>query len=143
MQVKEMMTPNPVTIGPEASIYEALLLMYEHDIRRLPVLQHGKLVGIVSDRDIKQVMGRPSLAARYGAKEEQTAEVTVREVMSQEVITVRDRDDLRRAIELMVEGKFSGLPVVNDARELVGVVSSIDVLRYTLDLMDRVEQRER
>jgi len=137
MLIKDIMTPNPFTIGPEKSVLEALLMMYQHDIRRLPVIENGRLVGIITDRDIKQLMGRPSLTNRE--MEEGGSDLAVKEVMTHDVITVEQDADLRKAIELMVENKFSGLPVVDRNQKLVGVLSAIDVLSYTLDLLDRIE----
>jgi acetoin utilization protein AcuB len=136
MLVKDIMTPNPFTIGPEKSVLEALLMMYQHDIRRLPVIKNGRLVGIISDRDIKQLMGRPSLINRE--MEGTEPDLAVSEVMTHDVITVEQDANLREAIELMVENKFSGLPVVDRNQKLVGVLSAIDVLGYTLDLLDRI-----
>jgi acetoin utilization protein AcuB len=138
--VKDVMTPNPITIDPNQPVLEALLVMYQRDIRRLPVMEGGKLVGIISDRDIKQTMGRPALVSRQ-AGEEPELKLSIRDVMTQNLITVSQDDDLKDAIELLVENKISGLPVVDQDQKLVGVISAIDVLRYCLDLLDRFERR--
>lgn len=137
MLVKDMMTPDPITISPQKPVLEALLMMYQYDIRRLPVIENDRLVGILSDRDIKQLMGRPSLSIKE--RDEAELDLVVGQVMIHDVITVRPDVDLREAIELMVERKFSGLPVVDRDQKLVGVLSAIDVLRYTMDLLDQVE----
>lgn len=139
MRVKDIMTPKPFTISPDKPVLEALLKMYEHDVRRLPVIEKGRLVGIISDRDIKQTMGRPSLINRK-EEDEPELELTVREVMTRNLITVRQDEDLREAIQLMVENKVSGLPVVDRAGKLVGILSAIDVLQYCLDLLDQTQQ---
>ena len=140
MLVKDVMTPNPITIDPNQPVLEALLVMYQRDIRRLPVMEGGKLVGIISDRDIKQTMGRPALVSRQ-AGEEPELKLSIRDVMTQNLITVSQDDDLKDAIELLIENKISGLPVVDQDQKLVGVISAIDVLRYCLDLLDRFERR--
>lgn len=137
MLVKEMMTPNPSTIEPDRSIQDALLLMYQHDIRRLPVMEGNKLVGIISDRDIKQLIGRSPLGP-FSLSEKELS-LSVRGIMTVNAVTVQQNEDIRGAIELMAENKFSGLPVVDHQHHLVGVISTIDILRYTLDLLDRVE----
>src|SRR3972149_569110 len=134
------MTPNPITIDPNQPVLEALLVMYQRDIRRLPVMEGGKLVGIISDRDIKQTMGRPALVSRQ-AGEEPELKLSIRDVMTQNLITVSQDDYLKDAIELLIENKISGLPVVDQDQKLVGVISAIDVLRYCLDLLDRFERR--
>lgn len=140
MLVKDVMTPNPITIDPNQPVLEALLVMYQRDIRRLPVMEGGKLVGIISDRDIKQTMGRPALVSRQ-AGEEPELKLSIGDVMTRNLITVSQDDDLKDAIELLVENKISGLPVVDQDQKLVGVISAIDVLRYCLDLLDRFERR--
>jgi acetoin utilization protein AcuB len=137
MQVKNIMTPKPIAIEPNKAVYAALLLMYEHDIRRLPVIENGRVVGIISDRDIKQIVGRPLLGREETGKEDLNCNVS--EVMTRDVIMVDQDADIREAIELMAENKISGLPVVDHDEKLVGVVSSIDVLWYALDLLNRVE----
>ncbi len=139
MIVKDIMTPRPYTISPEKPVLEALLMMYEHDIRRLPVVEKNELVGIVSDRDIKQTMGRPELAGKREA-EEPELDMVVREVMSRNVVTVGQDEDIREAIELIVENRISGLPVLDQDEKLVGVISAIDLLQYCLDLLDQVKQ---
>ena len=140
MLVKDVMTPNPITIDPNQPVLEALLVMYQRDIRRLPVMEGGKLVGIISDRDIKQTMGRPALVSRQ-AGDEPELKLSIGDVMTRNLITVSQDDDLKDAIELLVENKISGLPVVDQDQKLVGVISAIDVLRYCLDLLDRFERR--
>ncbi len=137
MIVKEIMTPNPFTIASNQPIQEALLLMYQHDIRRLPVLSGKQLVGIISDRDIKQVIGRPYLSSNQ--ENERELNQSVFAVMTHNAVTINQEADIREAIELMAENKFSGLPVVDHQQQLVGVLSAIDILRYTLDFLDRVE----
>lgn len=137
MLVKDIMTPDPITIDPDKPVHEALRIMYQYDVRRLPVIEGGRLVGIISDRDIKQVMGRPALVTRLSAGEEPS--LNVRDVMTRNPITVRGDADLKEAIELTVENKISGLPVVDRDQKLVGVISEIDILRYALDLLQRYE----
>ena len=138
MLIKDVMTPNPYTIDPDRTVLEALLMMYDHDIRRLPVIEKGKLIGIISDRDIKQTMGRPSLSDKQRSGESDELRFAVRDVMTHNLITVRQDDDLKEAIELIVENKISGLPVVDRDGNLVGVVSTIDLLRYCLDLVEQI-----
>jgi acetoin utilization protein AcuB len=142
MQVKNLMTPNPFTIGSNQPVLEALLLMYERDIRRLPVVEKGGLVGIISDRDIRQIMGRPGLAISQPG-EEPELKLAVSELMTRNLITVGEEDDVREAIELIVENKISGLPVLDRRQHLVGVISSIDILQYCLDLLEQVKGRTR
>lgn len=142
MLVKDLMTPNPYTIGPDKPVMEALLMLYEHDIRRLPVVDRGELVGIISDRDIKQTMGRPNLANKKEA-EKPELEMTVGEVMTRNLVTVGQDDEIKEAIELIVENRISGLPVLDRDEKLVGILSAIDLLQYCLDLLEQVKQAKK
>jgi acetoin utilization protein AcuB len=142
MLIKDIMTPRPFTIEPHKPVLEALLMMYEHDIRRLPVIEKGKMVGIISDRDIKQTMGRPSLAGKMKGEEPELG-LSVREVMTRNVMSVTQNDDIKEAIELMIENKITGLPVLDQNEKLVGIVSAIDILQYCLDLLEQTEHTKR
>ncbi len=84
-------------------------------------------------------MGRPELAGKREA-EEPELDMVVREVMSRNVVTVGQDEDIREAIELIVENRISGLPVLDQDEKLVGVISAIDLLQYCLDLLDQVKQ---
>jgi acetoin utilization protein AcuB len=137
MLVRDLMTPRPVTIGPTQTVLKALLLMYQKDIRRLPVVEGDRLIGIVSDRDIKQVMTRPSRGRK--PREDEEAEL-VENVMTREIVSVRQGDDVKTAIELIVNHRISGLPVLGRDGKLVGVISEIDILRYCLDLLEQNEK---
>ncbi len=137
MLIKDMMTPDPYTIGADALASEALAVLYRHDIRRLPVMEDGRLCGILSDRDIKQWMGRSFTAKVPGGEEEM--ELPVGKLMTRDPLTVLEDAEVREAVELMVAHKISGLPVVDRGDRLVGVISEIDVLRYTLDLIEQVQ----
>ena len=129
MLVNEWMSTGLITIRPEASLYEAVKLMKEHNIRRLPVVdQAGLLKGIVSDRDLKEAS--PSNATTMDVHERYYLfnELTVGECMTKKVLTVDCQDTVERAAVLMLENKISGLPVL-DKGHPVGVLTLDDVAR--------------
>jgi acetoin utilization protein AcuB len=125
--IRARMTPNPVVVDPETSVPEAAKLMKQGGFRRLLVMKHGDLVGIITDRDLKQAM--PSSATSLSVWEMGTliANLKVGQVMSRDPITVHEDDSLGKAAELMLERRIGGLPVVN-GRSLVGIITT-DVLR--------------
>jgi acetoin utilization protein AcuB len=129
MLVKEWMTRDPVTITDETSMMKAILLMKQHRFRRLPVLHQGKLVGIVSDRDLKEAS--PSKATTLDVHELYylLAELQVKEIMTRNPITVSPEDTVERAAQLMLEHTISGLPVVDEKGEVVGILTQSDVFR--------------
>ncbi len=135
MIVKDIMTPRPVTIDPSSPLSKALLLMYEHDFRHLPVVDDGRLVGIVSDRDIKQTMGPPTFIR--GPIDALEADLPASKVMTRDPISIHPDEELKVAIQQMVENRISCLPVIDRDHFLVGIVSELDILGYCMDLLEK------
>jgi acetoin utilization protein AcuB len=130
MTVSELMTPNPVTVTPQASLADVWDLMRDLAIRHVPVLDRGALVGMVSDRDIARLDLTAVLTLDGAAALRDELARPVIRVMSADVISVETETELADAIALLIEHKVGALPVVRpDTRELVGILSYIDVLR--------------
>jgi acetoin utilization protein AcuB len=139
--VSELMVTNPITIAHSESLGKAMELMGRYDIRRLPVMKESKLVGIVSDRDLRQMGGRYSVKLPKSDRDEAYLQLPVEEAMTLNVITIREHEYVQNAIMLMVKHKISGLPVVGSDRALVGMLSEQDVLKYCLSLLEREADR--
>ena len=131
MKVVDIMTKDPLTVTPTETIGQADELMNTNKIRQLPVVQGKDLVGIVTDRDIRSFLSG-SLLEGVEAREE-ALNTKVREIMTTEPMTVSPDDDLQEAIELMIDEKIGGIPVVDEAEGLVGIVTYVDVLRCFLN----------
>ena len=130
MTVSELMTPDPVTVTPQASLADVWDLMRDLAIRHVPVLERGALVGMVSDRDIARLDLTAVLTLDGAAALRDELARPVIRVMSADVISVETETELADAIALLIEHKVGALPVVRpDTRELVGILSYIDVLR--------------
>jgi acetoin utilization protein AcuB len=124
-----------VTIRPEAPAADAVELMRARKIRHLPVVDgESRLVGIVTDRDLRQVVFDPTMFGGDGDPGETLMALTVRDVMTWGVVTVRPTTDIRQAARLMHERKIGALPVVEDGR-VVGLLSETDVLRALQELL--------
>jgi acetoin utilization protein AcuB len=123
------MTKTVVTLSPEASVAEALALCRERRIRHIPVLKEERLVGIVSDRDLRDAS--PALGDPERTRALQG--IRVGEVMTQEVITVDPQDFIENAAQEMYELKIESLPVVAE-EELLGIVTSSDMMRALVTL---------
>ncbi len=135
MRVKRRMTPNPVTVPPEATHREAVDLMRRNNIRRLPVVNKaGKLVGIVTQSDI--LSNTPSPATTLSVYEIYTLldQLTVQQFMSSPVYAVDEECGLATAARFMVEKKFSALPVVR-GQELVGIITETDIFKAFLEAL--------
>jgi acetoin utilization protein AcuB len=139
----DRMTADPMTIGPGQTVGEALVIMFERNIRHLPVLEHGKLVGIVSDRDFRQFLGRASLSDKDRRKEDRGLRYSVREIMSAHPITIRSETPIKNGVEVMAERKIGALPVVDQDEKLIGIFTEWDALQHCLYLMDRYEGADR
>ena len=139
--VSELMTPNPITIAHTELVGKAMELMARYDIRRLPVTKDGKLVGIISDRDLRQMGGRPSVKLPKSDRDDADLQLPVEEAMTLNVITIRERQSVQDAIALMVTHKISGLPVIDPDGALIGVLSEQDVLKYCLSILEREADR--
>jgi acetoin utilization protein AcuB len=130
MQVSELMTPSPATVTPDASIGEAWDLMRELDIRHLPVVERGAVVGMLSDRDLIYLDIGGTLADGGGEALRRTLARPVVEVMSSDVVCTEADGDLGDVVDLLLEHRIGAMPVIRPVtRELVGIVSYVDILR--------------
>ncbi len=133
MLVSEWMSKEPITVTPETSLMQATKMMKENKIRRLPVVdENGKLVGIVTDRDIKAAS--PSQATTLEVHELYylLSELKIKSIMTKNPVSILASDTMERAALLMTERRIGGLPVVDMANRVVGVISDMDVFRVLI-----------
>ena len=116
---------------PSEAIGQADELMNGNKIRQLPVVEDNELVGIVTDRDIRSFLSASPL--NEPDEREAAFNVKIRRIMTTDPITVSPDDDLAEAVELLIEQKIGGIPVVDEAEGLVGIVTYVDVLRCFLN----------
>lgn len=130
MIARDLMTSDPLTVTPQASIAEVWDLMREVDVRHLPVVEADALVGMVSDRDLARVdIARLLKAEGAGAVRDELATPIVR-VMSSDVIAVTPDTEIGEVIGLLIDHKIGAVPVVEEeTREVLGIISYVDVLR--------------
>lgn len=131
MEVRDWMTPDPVTIQPDAPLVEAYKLMDENEVRRLPVVnRQQELIGIITRNDILQHV--PFFPDEEELEEELPyINLTVEEVMSYDPISIESTDTIQEAAELMLEAKVSGLPV-RAGNRLVGIITESDIFRLVV-----------
>jgi acetoin utilization protein AcuB len=129
MPVKNVMSQNLITIEEEASMMKASKLMKDHKIHHLPVLSKGRLVGIISDRDLKEA--QPSKATTLDIHELYYLldKVSVKSLMSPNLFTIRPEATLEKAAAIMQREDISALPVVNQEGALAGIITKGDVFR--------------
>lgn len=135
MLVRDRMTQNPITVTLDVSVTDALRLMTDRKIRRLPVVDGaGKLVGIVSDRDLLQASPSPATSLAIWEIHELLAKLTVEKTMARDVITVTEDTPLEEAARVMVDRRIGGLPVLRGS-ELVGIITESDLFKTLLELL--------
>ena len=131
MKVVDVMTRDPLTVGPSETIGQAEGITTDNRFRQLPVLQDGELIGIITDRDVRSFLSG-SLLTNPEAREK-ALNTKVREIMTTEPLTLSPDDDLQEAVELFIEEKIGGMPVVDETEGLVGIVTYVDLLRCFLN----------
>lgn len=122
--IREVMTPNPQSVDPSTTVAEAARLMRDHDVGSLPVVEGGKVTGVVTDRDI---------AMRAVAEGKDPQNTKVGEVCSGDLVTIDPQQDLDEALRLMARHQVRRLPVVEEDGRLVGVVAQADIATESTD----------
>jgi acetoin utilization protein AcuB len=127
MRVRDLMTPYPITVPPSTSVVDARHMMEERRIRHLLVTEEHRLLGIVTDRDIRLNMPSPATALSIWELNYLLNKLTVGQVMKRSVIVVDPDREAADAAILMVAEKIGALPVIYGG-ELVGIVTETDFL---------------
>jgi CBS domain-containing protein len=119
MLIKEAMTPSPVCCKPGDKLDTVAKLMLEHDCGEIPVCDGSQIVGVITDRDI---------VCRAVAADKLPAAIAASEVMTRNVYTIVEDDEIDAALDLMDQMVIHRLPVVDDSGKLVGIVSEADLM---------------
>jgi acetoin utilization protein AcuB len=133
MLVGERMSHPVVFVSPEMSIQDALQLMRKENIRRTPVVQGGKLVGIVSDKDLLNASPSDATSLSIWELNYLLSKIKVSEVMTGAVITVTEDTPIEEAARIMSDNKIGGLPVVRNG-SVVGIITETDLFHLLLEL---------
>lgn len=125
MKIEALMVPNPIAVSVHTRVQEAIELMKVNSIRHLPVVNpENRLQGLLTLADLKQAL-IPSMLG----------DLTLRDMMVQKPLTVAPNDDIEIAAQLIYKHKISGLPVITEGRQLVGIITETDILRAFIDMM--------
>lgn len=134
MLVGQRMQAEVVTVTPGASVTGASRLLQEHRIRHLPVVERGRLVGIVTDRDIRRVLPSPATSLEVHELLYLLDRLTVGEVMTAKVIAVTPETPIEEAARLLVEHRIGCLPVLQGDR-LAGIITETDLLAALAEIL--------
>ncbi|MCJ7774457.1 MAG: CBS domain-containing protein [Desulfobacterales bacterium] len=134
MLVKKWMSKQVITIDQDTSLQEAVSILKKHNIRRLPVLKNGKLVGIVTDRDLKRASASDATSLEIHELLHLLSLIKIGEIMTKNPITVLPEQTIEEAAEILMTHKISGAPVVDDMGQLAGIITQNDLFRVLVSL---------
>lgn len=135
MLVRKRMSTNPVTITADVPITEALRVMRQNQVRRLPVLDgDGELIGIVSEKDLLYASPSPATSLSIHEMHYMLSRLQVTELMTADPVTITPDTLLEEAALIMADNKIGGLPVVQDGK-LVGIITETDIFKVFLELL--------
>jgi len=135
MLVYERMSRHPMTVSPNTAVEQALKRMRDEKVRRFPVVDDdGKLVGIVSDKDLLYAAPSPATSLSIYELHYLYSRITISQVMTRDVVTVQEDDPIEEAARVMVDNKIGGLPVMREGK-LVGIITETDIFKTLMEMM--------
>lgn len=135
MFVSNRMTANPFTLPANATVADASEVMRTHKFRRLPIVENGKLVGIVTDRDLREVSPSPATTLSIFELNYLLAKMMVKDIMKKNVLTIQASSTIEEAALLMYKNKIGGLVVVDEQAAVIGVITETDIFKTFVDVM--------
>jgi acetoin utilization protein AcuB len=142
MLVEKRMKADPITVGPHDSFRHAMNLIRQRGIRHLPVVDGGRLVGIVTDRDIRQASPSSATSLEMHELHYLLEKLKVGDVMTTNVVTVTPQTPIDEAARLMLHHRIGSLPVLR-GKDLVGIITETDMLQAFVDVMGIHAERTR
>tara|TARA_B100000686_G_scaffold334348_1_gene401452 strand:- start:238 stop:669 length:432 start_codon:yes stop_codon:yes gene_type:complete len=140
MKVKELMTKVMFTVSPEDPVDKVFILFHFENIRHLPVLERGKLMGIVSDRDLKKVIGsRKKMSVNESGTTVTLSSRKVKNIMRRGVVTIGPEQRAADAAAIMAKRKIGALPVLK-REKLVGILTATDILKAFVKLQNEIDK---
>ena len=134
MLVKNWMSKTVVTVDENDSMQDAMKLLKDHDIKMLPVLKKGKLVGVVTDRDLKEASASDATTLEVHELLYLVSKIKVKDIMSKNPITVPFDFTVEETAEILLRNKISGAPVVDQDGHVVGVITKEDLFQVLITL---------
>ncbi len=139
MLVGERMSHPVISVAPETPLHDALALFKKEHIRRAPVMKDGELVGIISETDLLNASPSPVSSLSIWEMNYLLSKVTVKQVMTQKVMTVDEDTPIEEAARIMADNKIGGLPVIRSGK-VVGIITETNLFRIFIELMGAREK---
>lgn len=135
MYVRDHMSPDPIVVAPGDTLRKARQLIKDYGLRRFPVVENGDLVGIVTDRDVRQADISSAVMQERRYVDYILDRIQVGGIMTSHPITVTPGTSLREAADLILKNKIGGLPVIDSGR-LVGIITETDLIKALMAMLD-------
>jgi len=129
MRIRDMMTKNPITVDSETLVLDAQKIMKENNIRRLPVIDKGKLVGMITKHDLLEASPSPATSLSVHELNYLLSKMKVKEIMKKNPVTLTPDTPFEEALRVGQEKKIGAFPVV-DKGKLVGIATESDIVRF-------------
>ena len=142
MRIKDVMTRNPVTADSETLVLDAQKIMKENNIRRLPIVDKGKLVGMVTKHDLLEASPSPATSLSVFELNYLLAKMKVKEIMKKNPVTITPDTPFEEALRLGQEKKIGSFPVVENGK-LVGITTESDIIRFVTRVLGIKEEGSR
>ncbi|NOZ73517.1 MAG: CBS domain-containing protein [Chloroflexi bacterium] len=139
MKVREAMTPNPITVTADTPLPKIVDLMREHRVRRVPVVDGDRLIGIISDHDVMATMPSPATTLSRWEMNTLLEKVRAKEIMTSPVYVAAPECPIEEVARMMLQRKFGAMPVLDDDDKLVGIVTESDIFRMFVDMLSGEE----
>lgn len=134
MLVKNWMSKPAITIDADSSMNDAIKLLKSHNIKMLPVMEKGKLVGIVTDRDLKRASASDATSLEIHELLYLISKIKINEIMTKKPITVPEDYTVEETAEILLKHNISGVPVIDQYRDVIGTITQNDIFRILISL---------
>jgi acetoin utilization protein AcuB len=142
MRIRDVMTKNPITVESETLIFDALKIMKENKIRRLPVVNNGKLIGIITQQDINEALPLPGTITSAYEYHFRLSKVKVKEIMKKNPITLSPSTPFEEALKFGQKNRINSFLVVENGN-LVGITTESDIVRFLIHALGLGEEGSR
>lgn len=137
--VRDWMNSPPITVAPNTLISDAHQIMRDRGVRRLPVVEDGKLVGIITIGDVREASPSAATSLSIWELNYLWSKITVEQVMTKDVLTIKADSPILDAAETMLDYKVSGLPVVDDKGQVIGMITESDIFKMLVATREKVK----
>ena len=134
MLVKYWMSKPVITVDVNDNMQNAMKLLNQHDISMLPVMKKGRLVGIVTDRDLKKASASDAISLEIHELQHLISTVKVKDIMTKEPITIPIDYTVEETAQVLLKHKISGVPVIDNEGDMVGAITQTDIIRLLISL---------